>query len=156
MNVSSLKSFLLDSNKTGYAKGKESAWIKEENGSTTIVFEKGSWKSHDNFFGGEPYGGRMVVFYKDKPVWIMVYYGWVTDQENPDPVYKTLRSALKRMPIDHPFRGPSEYIEEGRKYTNLWEGDVERFSGEEKIRRGVKLLYKANYRGGLVDVRRGV
>ena len=32
-------------------------------GGVTIPYEKGDWKSHDNFFGGEPYGGRIIVFY---------------------------------------------------------------------------------------------
>lgn len=41
---------------------------------------------NDNFFGGEPYGGREVVFYEEKPVWMMVYYGWVAEgiESNPD------------------------------------------------------------------------
>lgn len=70
-----LQQFLLEANKSGYAGGKVKQWIKEKDGSTTILFEKNEWKSHDNFFGGEPYGGRTIVFYKDKPFWMMVYYG---------------------------------------------------------------------------------
>ena len=41
--------------------------------------------------------------------------------------------------------------------SNDWNGDVDRYSGEEKIVDGSgKLVYKANYFGGLVDRRRGV
>jgi len=79
MNKEVLRQFLVDSNKAGYAGGDEKKWIKESNGSTTIPFEKGEWQSDDNFYGGEPYGGRVVVFYKDKPHWMMVYYGWVEE-----------------------------------------------------------------------------
>ena len=65
---------------------------------------------HDNFFGGEPYGGRMVVFYKNKPIWTMVYYGWVEKTvKDPNVVYRILRSALKQMPNDAPFRGPKNW-----------------------------------------------
>lgn len=150
-----LRKFLAESNAAGYAEGDSKKWIKEKDLSTTIPFESGDFKSHDNFFGGEPYGGRTVVFYKDNPVWIMVYYGWVEEGQETDPVYKILRGALKQMPQEAPFRGPAKYQEGEFTYTNTWNGDVERFEGEEKITQGEKLIYQANYRGGLVDQRSG-
>lgn len=156
MDINQLKQFLLDSNAAGYAGGEEKKWIKETDGSTTIPFEKGEWKSHDNFFGGEPYGGRIIVSYQNKPVWMMVYYGWVTDGMETNSIYAILRSALKQMPQDAPFRGPKEFIEDGLKYLNSWAGDIERYSGEEQITQNGKLVYKANYFGGLVDQRGGV
>ena len=60
MSKESLIQFLVDSNKAGYAGGEEKKWVKESDSSTTIPFEKGQWRSHDNFFGGEPYGGRTI------------------------------------------------------------------------------------------------
>lgn len=156
MNKEALRQFLIDSNKAGYAGGEEKKWIKEPDGSTTIPFEKGSWKSHDNFFGGEPYGGRSVVFYEGKPVWMMVYYGWVAEGVETNPIYGVLRNALMQMPEDYPFRGPGEYRESEFTYTNIWNGEIERFSGEERITQGDKLIYKADYLGGLVDQRKGV
>src|SRR3990167_2900783 len=102
MDKGSLKRFLIASNKAGYAGGEEKKWVKEKDGSTTIPFKLGDWESHDNFFGGEPYGGRTVVSYKGKPVWIMVYYEWIAEGVQTDPVYKILRGALMRMPEDTP------------------------------------------------------
>ena len=156
MSKKALRQFLIDSNRAGYAGGEEKKWVKEADSSTTIPFEKGPWKSHDNFFGGEPYGGRTVVFYNGKPYWMMVYYGWVEEGVKTSSVYKVLRNALKQMPEDYPFRGPEEYKEGEFTYTNTWEGEVDRFAGEEQITRGGKLIYKANYLGGLVDQRKGV
>lgn len=156
MNKKALKQFLVDSNKAGYASGKEKKWIKESDNSTTIPFEKGSWKSHDNFFGGEPYGGRTTVFYEGKPYWIMVYYGWVKKGVETNSVYGILRNALIRMPKNHPLRGPKKYKEGEFVYSNSWEGEVDKFSGEEQIIQGKKQIYKASYIGGLVDQRRGV
>ncbi|MBI4039202.1 hypothetical protein HY388_00030 [Candidatus Daviesbacteria bacterium] len=156
MDIKNLRQFLIDSNQAGYASGQEKKWIKEADGSTTIPFEKGDWKSHDNFFGGEPYGGRTIVFYKEKPVWIMVYYGWATEEVETNPIYQVLRNALMKMPQDHPFRGPGKYQDGEYIYTNLWSGELERFFGEEKIIQNDKLVYKANYLGGLVDQRRGI
>lgn len=156
MDIIQLKSFLIHANAAGYASGKEKAWTKEPDGSTTIAYEEGPWKSHDNFFGGEPYGGRVVVFYNGKPVWIMVYYGRVMKNVDPDTVYTILRNALKRMPEDHPYRGPKRYEEGQLVYTNTWIGNIENFSGKETIMHDEKLAYKASYMGGLVDQRMGV
>jgi len=151
MDKQELKKFLIESNQAGYAGGQEKQWVKQPDGSTTIEFVKDNWRSHDNFFGGEPYGGRLLVFYKDKPVWIMVYYGWVESGIEPKSVYPVLQNALKQMPADIPLRGPTEYQESEFVYTNQWTGDVDRYSGEEKIKKSGKLVYKANYLGGLVD-----
>ena len=156
MNNEDLRQFLVDSNNAGYAGGEEKKWIKESDGSTTIPFEKDKWKSQDNFFGGEPYGGRTIVFYEGKPVWMMVYYGWVKEGIETNPIYAVLRNALKQMPEDHPFRGPKELKDGEYIYTNSWEGEIDQFSGEEQILQNGKLIYKANYLGGLVDQRRGI
>lgn len=156
MNKEALKQFLVDSNSAGYAGGEEKKWIKEPDGSTTIPYEKDQWRSHDNFFGGEPYGGRTIVFYEGKPYWMMVYYGWVEEGIESNPIYGVLRNALKQMPEDHPFRGPKEFKDGEYTYSNSWEGEVDRFSGEEQITQGEKLIYKADYLGGLVDQRKGV
>lgn len=156
MNNQPLKQFLIDSNNSGYAGGKEKEWVKEEDGSTTIPFTKDDWESHDNFFGGEPYGGRTVVFHEGKPVWMMVYYGWVEEGAETNPIYAILRNALKQMPADYPYRGPKEYSENEYAYTNNWNGEVDRFSGSEQITQNGKVIYKADYMGGLVDQRKGV
>jgi len=156
MNIQALKQFLFASNQAGYAGGEAKKWLKETDHSTTIPFTKGDWKSQDNFFGGEPYGGRLVVFHKDKPVWIMVYYGWVEEGIDPNPIYEVLRGALMRMPKDYPFRGPKKFVLGKFTYQNNWQGEVERYSGQEKILLGKKVIYQASYFGGLIDQRRGI
>ena len=156
MNKEGLRQFLIDSNKAGYAGGDSKKWIKEPNGSTTIPFEQGPWRSHDNFYGGEPYGGRVIVFHEERPTWMMVYYGWVVEGVNADKVYEVLRNALMQMPEDAPYRGPKRYEEGEYVYTNAWDGDLEKYSGEEKISQGERLVYQANYMGCAVDKRQGV
>jgi hypothetical protein len=151
MDIKDLSNFLIDSNKKGYASGKEGGWVKEEDGSVSIIFQKGHWKSHDNFFGGEPYGGRTVVFYKNKPVWIMVYYGWIIKNINPDVIYEFLMKALMNMSEEFPLRGPKKYEDASYIYTNLWNGDLKQYFGEECIIQDSQSIYKAYYRGGLVN-----
>jgi hypothetical protein len=153
MKLTDLRRFLLDSNLSGYASGKAKNWVKNPDGSTTITFSKGDWRSEDHFYGGEPYGGRTIVFYQNKPVWIMVYYGRVERSADPNRVYSILRQALLKMPSSHPFRGPSLFTQDGLTYTNSWEGSLKDFSGQEQIAAsGSPLrLYQAKYLGGLVD-----
>ena len=149
-----LRQFIHNASKKTYASGDENLRKKNDDGSTTIVYEEGDYRYHDNYFGGEPYGGREVVFHKGKPLWMMVYYGWVVEGIDSDEVYGILTKALSNSALDMPYRGPKEYIDGDLKYVNNMEGDVENFKGEEKILKGDTLLYTARYIGGLVD-RRG-
>ena len=139
-----LKQFIHNASKNTYASGDTNIREKNEDGSTTIVYEDGGYRYHDNYFGGEPYGGREVVFYKEKPIWIMVYYGWVVEGVDNEEVYEILTEALSNAPIDMPYRGPKDFVKVDYRYVND-------FNGEEKIYKGSTLLYTARYMGGLVD-----
>ncbi|MEX0684215.1 MAG: DUF5680 domain-containing protein [Dehalococcoidia bacterium] len=156
VDADALKAFLLESNRAGYAGGDEKKWIREGDGSLTIVFEDGSWRSHDNFFGGEPYGGRTVVFHEGQPVWMIVYYGWADEGSEPESLYGILKKALKEMPSDAPYRGPRRREIDSYVYTNQWDGALDRFAGREEILEGQALVYQADYAVGLVDKRKGV
>lgn len=153
-NIQNLKKFVLEANKSGYANSQNSKVTKEKNHSTTIVYKNGDWKMHDNFFGGEPYGGREVIFYKNQPVFIMVYYGKLEKTiKDVNLVYKFLQKVLLLCPDDYPYRGPERYTENNLKYVNEWKGEIESFFGEEVIYQANKQIYSARYIGGLVDQR---
>ncbi len=151
MDIKHLNKFLIEVGKAGYASGVQGK--KEKDGSTTITFESGPFRMHDNFFGGEPYGGREVIFFEGKAVWMMVYYGNVKEGINQKEVYKFLQKALSLVPEDMPLRGPKDFKEGEFKYTNHWQGSIENFSGEETIFKNEKEIYQAQYSGGLVDQR---
>lgn len=155
MDLEQLQKFIIAANKAGYAKDGESRAEKESDHSKSLFFEQGDFKSHDNWFGGEPYGGRSVVFFQGMPTWMIVYYGTVDPAfEDMDGVYDFLRKALMQMPEDMPLRGPKK-LEEGKwRYENNWQGDLGLYSGEETIYCEDKPVYDASYSGGLVDVRK--
>jgi len=146
-----LKSFILEASKATYASGDESVKEKQPDGSTTIRFEKSPFSYHDNYFGGEPYGGREVVSLGGKPIWMMVYYGFVHPNTENKEVYGFLTSALSNATLEMPYRGPADFKKEQWKYENLLTGDVARFSGTEKIYRDGTCVYEASYLGGYVD-----
>lgn len=138
-----LISFLVKAKKKGYAAGNQA---KESDKSYSTRFKEKDFKFHDNWFGGEPFGGREVVFYKGKPYWMMVYYGSGSELSIP-----TLKKALSNMPLDFPARGPKTFKDGEYQYGNNWQGNIEEFSGEERIIKDGKIVYNAKYIGGLVD-----
>ncbi len=156
--LEAIKKFLIEANKQGYGSGEERVRVKEADSSTTITYEspEGAWRFHDNYFGGEPYGGREVIFSDGKPVWMMVYYGEVSDKEiDKNEVYGFLTKALMNAPDELPVRGPIELKETiaGVEwvYSNSYSGELSRFKGQEVILRAGVEIYDADYSGGLVD-----
>jgi hypothetical protein len=147
--------FLVEAKKSTYAAGDSAPKIVNDDKSTTLVFERGDWKYHDNYFGGEPYGGREVVFFKGQPVYMMVYYGQVNDSvADINSIYGVLMDALKLIPEDKPYRGPEKYNSGDLSYENSFTGEVDNFFGEESITKNGKEIYKARYIGGFIDLRK--
>lgn len=154
MDEATLLRFLLEASQRGYAAGGSAVKTREADSSTTIVLEHGKWRFHDNYFGGEPYGGREVVFFRGRPVWMAVYYGQV-DGANVDAVYSFLQQALRHAPAEFPVRGPQTFTEGRFPYRHVHEGGVANFSGHETIQENGRRVYTARYVGGLVDRRSG-
>jgi len=156
MDEAALLGFLLDAARRGYAAGGNARKVREPDGSTTILYEEDDWSFHDNYFGGEPYGGREVVFLGGRARWIAVYYGWVEGAAvDPERVYGFLQHALQAAPAAFPIRGPDEFSEPPFIYRNAHTGSVVNFSGEESIHERGRRVYAARYLGGLVDRRPG-
>ncbi len=149
--MNQLKKFIYNASRATYASGDNSIKQKQLDGSTTILFEEGDYKFHDNYFGGEPYGGREVVFLNNKPIWMMVYYGEVYDGFSTKEVYPFLIESLSNNTEELPYRGPEEYENDIWRYENVFGGDIEKFSGIEKIYKDEVCVYEARYMGGLVD-----
>lgn len=142
-----LKLFLMKANMP-HATG-QAVTIAEADSSRTIEFEDGDYRMHDNFFGGEPYGGRLVVFYKDKPLFMEVYYGQTSRPA--DEVYDFLREALQHPGDDNPFRGPAKYKKGTLTYKSSTKGDITNHTVKEYIYDGDDEIYWAVVIGGLVD-----
>src|SRR2546428_5118267 len=109
MDEAALLQFLLDASRRGYAAGGSVVKVQEADHSTTIVLEHGKWRFHDNYFGGEPYGGREVVFLEGRPAWMALYYRW-GEGASPDPqrVDVFLPRGPREAPAALPGPGPHE------------------------------------------------
>lgn len=147
MKLKELQEFLMKANmQHAFGKGEI---VAEDDKSRTIEFTDGDYRMHDNFFGGEPYGGRLVIFYKDQPVFMEVYYGVTSNTA--DEMYALLREALQHPDKQNPFRGPSEYKNDSFTYKSTTEGDISHHTVKEYIYEGDKEVYSAIITGGLVD-----
>jgi len=125
----------------------------EVDGSHTLSWGKGDFKFHDNYFGGEPFGGRETVFLKNKPFWICTYYGYVIDpKQSALAVYKFLKKSLQLVNAGFPVRGPGKFSEGNWIYEMNHQGDLKNFAGHEKIYFKGELAYKCRFQGGFVDV----
>jgi hypothetical protein len=156
MDEAALLAFLFETSRRGYAAGRDAAKVREVDGSTTIVYAHGDWTFHDNYFGGEPYGGREVVFLNRRPVWMALYYGWVESVSvDAERVYSFLQRALREPPPAFPVRGPELFSEGPSMYRNAHNGSIANFSGEGTIHEEERHVYTARYLGGLVDRRAG-
>lgn len=147
IDLEELKAFLIRANvphATGTAK-----MVKEVDSSRTIEFTDGNYRMHDNFFGGEPYGGRLVIFYKNQPIFIEVYYGQTSKPA--DEVYSFLREALQHPEKENPFRGPSQYNKGSLTYKSQTSGDISSHTVREFIYDEGEEIYSAVVIGGLVD-----
>lgn len=150
INLEEAKAFLMRANMP-HATG-EAKTVKEPDGSRTIEYSEGDYRMHDNFFGGEPYGGRLVVFYKEAPLLMEVYYGRVYDTAHTtDEVYDFLREALRYPNNESPYRGPTEYANGALTYKSKTEGDISDHTVKEYIYDGDTEIYSAIIVGGLVD-----
>lgn len=154
INTEGLRKFLIYCGKEGYAAIQDDDGFREADQSTSIILTQGEWKFHDNYFGGEPFGGREIVFYENKPVWLMVYYGRADDViKDIGPIYQILKKALAQIPEEAPYRGPKNFAHSDWRYENSWQGDLDNFSGKETIYHKDQKVYLAKYSGGLVDQR---
>ena len=153
-NSDEIRKFILEAGKVDYSTGNEDFQKKETDGSLTIKYQNGDWQFRDNWFGGEPFAGQTVIWYKEEPIWTNVYYGGIHPKvEKSKEVLKFLQLALKNAPEDLPIRGPSEFHQGEFRYLNVIQGELENFAGQEVIFQNGKEVYKAQYMGGLVDQR---
>ncbi len=155
VNSTEFREFLGFVAKSGYADAKAPI-TQLEDGSHDLVLEKDGFRFHDNWFGGEPYGGREVISKDGKAFWMMVYYGEIKQGTGtPAEVYGVaLKEALRQPDIGLPVRGPKEFeATNGCRYSFEWKGSLDRFTGKEMIKDSDgKIVYTAEMSGGLVDV----
>lgn len=152
MDVAKLRQFLVNAKKNTYASGGESGTRTLFDGAKEYIFESGNLKYVDRYRGHEKFNGEENVFENNKIIWRMKYDGKILSNKIPaDDIYSFLKIALKKIPSDKPFRGPKKLIDKEFKYINNIKGNIEEFSGKEKIFYRNELIYNLVYNGKIIQ-----
>ncbi len=152
MDTTPIAQFLCKANRAGYGNA-ETVETTESDGSHSITYTEDGWSFHDNYFGGEPFGGREVIFHNRHAVWMMTYFGGAVEKApNIGELYSFLKSALLKFPEDLPLRGPSSFSDGDWNYTCDISGDMSSFIGKERIEFKNNVLFITHFNGGLVDI----
>jgi len=94
--------------------------------------------------------GEEVVFENQKPIWGMNYYGKMLVDEVLPGFSKCLKSSLKAVPVENPFRGPALFEQDGFVYKCSWQGDISEFNGNEAIYFDGIEIYRLSFHGGYI------
>lgn len=120
-----------------------------EDGARQFVYREGTHEYRDRYYGFNPFGGEEIVREHGSAIWCMHYWGRVlTAEADPASVYRFLRSVLREVPKDRPFRGPPSFKDGPWSYRNQVSGDVWSFHGGETISYLEFLVYRCVYHGG--------
>ena len=158
--IQSLANFIYTANKHTYANAKAKKVRSTRLGSKDYEFAQDYFIFHDTYFGSKDFIGEEIVYYKDKPIWGMNYYGVTLNYEQfnitPKDIYAFLRKALmadyKFDTDEHlPLRGPATFSENDYKYRVSFSGSLQYFVGTEEIFYKKELVHKVIMHGGLIE-----
>lgn len=152
--ISQLKKFLFNANANGYANNEQRIMPQRPN-FKELDYIEGDWYFRDSYTGWYQAPGQEVVYYKDKPVWVMAYSGGIKPeyQQNEKLTEETfifLKEALLKMDPEKPYRGPINYKRDEWCYISKVKGDVKDLLGNEKIYFRNDLVFEQNFIGGMV------
>ena len=152
MDINELRQFLVNAKKNTYASGGERQARLSPNGTKKYMFSENEFNYIDKYKGHEKFEGKEMVSKNNKNIWQMHYNGeGLSDKPSAEAIYSFLRKALKEIPKNKPFRGSKNLTDEKFKYINNVKGNIEKFSGNEKIFYEDKLVYKLFYNGKIIN-----
>ena len=151
MDKKKLLSFLIDARANTYAGGKGK--VKPAfPGSTQLEYKEGEWFYRDIYnLGNKIFMGLETVYFKDKPVWSMCYYGdfkKMTEKE----VDEILRAALIKYKDKTRLFHQVEWEKGEFKYicTPDFNSGIDEVAGLEEIYKGKDKVYLLYYAGGFI------
>jgi hypothetical protein len=149
--IDSLNDFIVQAKAATYiGSGRQSVSCRP--GSHDLEFRQGDFHYLDSYFGGADFIGEEVVYFEDRPVWGMNYYGCILAPENitAEETGRILKKSLSQLYSQNRFLGGFEYVDGRDAYFDTNEGDPDAFAGREWIERDGIRVYELVYHGGLI------
>lgn len=148
INLEELKKFIIEARKNTYAGNGPPIDNPRLRGSTQLEHQKGDYFYQDIYFSGEKnFIGQEIVYRDNRPIWGTGYLGETPVKEIED----FLKESLLKLSDECRFGNECEFKKREFLYKDRGEGNLERFSGQEKIFIKDKEIYKLNYYGGLIS-----
>lgn len=141
-----LREFLLKAkNKTYAGKGVESSPSRPL--SHDFRYEENDLLYIDTYLGGECFSGEEAIWKNHVPIWAMNYSGRVIGENFSGDF---LKSALREVPYDKPYRGPSYFQDGDYVYVCKVDGTFEWYQGYEEIMCQDVKIYECFFHGGKI------
>ena len=149
-----IEKFLIEAKKQTYANESIEKVKSTRQNSKDYEYKKENMIYHDTYFGGTNFIGEEVIYIDNEVYWAINYYGVTLDESlGEEAMDNALRPALMNVGKDKkvlPVRGPKEFINGEYKYTLDITGNINYFSGIERIYKNDKLIYELKCNGGLI------
>lgn len=141
-----LEEFLVQAKKNTYASGNNRVAASRMK-SKDLLYTVDNYTYLDSYFGDSDFSGEEIVYQDDVPIWSMNYIGRVTDEKFKSEV---LKQALQHVEVSMPYRGPRIFVMDDYTYLCDYNGDINWFSGEEKILYKQTIVYELRFHGGKI------
>lgn len=145
--------FLKTAANATYVGGGEKEKNPQRPGFIELRYTQGDFEYRDSYTGFHRSWGTETVRFKDKPVWISLYGGGMTEG-NEDlalSCFTLLKKAFNSKSTDSlSFRGPDSFKDGNWEYSYKQEGSVSQFSGNEEIKHLGKTVFTHKIIGGFV------
>ncbi len=119
-------------------------------GSIDLAYSQDPFRYLDSYLGGFHFIGEEVVWYQEKPIWGMNYYGHMLVEKSPTEFSNFLKKALLQVPQEMPYRGPEEFVSGDFCYSCSVEGSIDCFRGKEFVFYMGQKIYQLYFHGGEV------
>ncbi len=151
IDIQALQAFIVNAKAATYVGNGEHA-SPCRLGSHDLRFTEGDWVYHDSYFGGTDFIGEEVVYFAEKPVWAMNYYGRILREDllTGAQAGQMIKASLSRMYQEGRFLGGFEHTENDLTYVDTSKGSPDSFHGREFICRGQEIAYELVYHGGVI------
>ena len=118
--------------------------------------QEGKWRYRDSYSGHYQSWGQETIWLNGKPYWTQLYGGGMepdclNDKEMDRKCFEFLKKSLSAGEKKESFqpRGPKRLQDGDFQYECEWNGDIEKFSGYEKIFYGKRLVFTHHFLGGV-------
>jgi hypothetical protein len=146
-----LQAFIIRAKATTYV-GKGTKTLPYRPQAYVLQYREDDFFYLDSYFGGSDFIGQETVYFQNRPVWAMNYYGRLLrpDLATAEEVGLVIQESLSVMYQEGRFLGGFHFQTRLGVYTDTSQGDFKTFTGTEWIERNGEKAYELIYHGGLI------